>query len=144
MLRFLSLLLIPLLFSFSSFASGTNNSLPEKSIRIVIDERGYAYIGRDTLTIIEITEEMHIRLWKSYLGTGKMPGVFLVNYRGNAASIHQTATEKALKEAQQKTLQEFCVHKYKKKFENVSSSQLKKMKKQFPILFQQVFTSPDN
>jgi hypothetical protein len=144
MFRFLSLLLIPVLFSFNSLAFDGSSVLPEKAIRITIDERGYASIGRDTLTIIELTEEIHIRLWKSYLGTGKMPGVVLVSYKGNAASIHQTATEKALKEAQQKTLQEFCVHKYKKKFENVSSSQLKKMKKQFPILFQQVFTSPDN
>jgi hypothetical protein len=142
MIRFLSLLLIPVLFSANSFASG--RTLPEKTIRITIDERGYAYIGRDTLTIIEITEEIHIRLWKSYLGTSKMPGLILVNYKGNAAAINQAATEKALKEAQQKTLQEFCVHKYKKKFEDVSSNQKKKIKKQFPILFQQVFTSSDS
>jgi hypothetical protein len=144
MLRFLSLALIPLLFSFNSFASGTNKSLPEKGIRIVIDERGYAYIGRDTLTIIEVTEEIHIRLWKSYLGTSKMPGIIFVSYRGNAAAINQAATEKALKEAQQKTLQEYCVHKFKKKFEDISSKQQKKIKKQFPVLFQQVFTSSDN
>lgn len=142
MLRLFSLILIPVLFSINCFASGAGKPLPEKSIHITIDERGYAYIGRDTLTIIEITEEIHIRLWKSYLGASKMPGLILVSYKGNAAAINQAATEKALKEAQQKTLQEFCVHKYKKRFEDISSNQQKKIKKQFPVLFQQTFTAP--
>lgn len=141
MLRFLSLLLIPVLLSINSFAAGADKPFPEKIIRIKVDERGYAYIGRDTLTIIEITEEIHIRLWKSYLGTSKMPGLILVNYTGNAAAINQVATDKALKEAQQKTLQEFCVHKYKKRFEEISGKQQKKIKKQFPVLFQQNFAS---
>ncbi len=127
--------------SFSLLVQSFNNSdrLP-KRINITIDEKGLAYIGRDTLLIIGITEEIHIRLWKSYLSTSKMPAMILVTYTGNAAASHQAATEKALKEAQQKTLQQYSVHKYKKKFEETTSSQQRKVKKLFPVLFQQNFT----
>lgn len=116
-------------------------SPPEKFIRIHVDTRGYAYVGKDTLTVIELTDELRIRLWKSYLGTGKMPKAVLVSYIAGAAEWQQAATEKALKEGLQKALQQLCVHRFKKKYEAISKGQQQKLKKQFPVLFQQVFAA---
>ena len=141
-LFFLALFFTNLVVANKIYAAPVNS--PEKFIRIHVDPRGYAYVGKDTLTIIELTDEIRIRLWKSYLGTGKMPKALLVSYAGNAAEVNKTATEKALKEGLQKTLQQLCVHKFKKRFEDIGKGQQQKLKKQFPVLFQQLFTAPES
>jgi hypothetical protein len=117
-------------------ASDKGKEVPEKVINVVVNEEGFAYIGRDTLPIKEVSEEIHLRLWKGYLGTGNMPSQILVKYLGNGQALHQEAIEKAVKEAQQKTLQKYCVQKHKKRFEDISSNQQQKIKKHFPVLFQ--------
>ena len=122
-----------------TWASNDSKVIPEKIIQVVVDEKGFAYMGRDTLPIKEGSEEVHLRLWKGYLGTGKMPTQILVKYLGNGKSLQQEAVEKAIKDAQEKTLQKFCVQKHKKRFEDIPGNKQDKIKKQFPVLFQRTY-----
>ena len=117
-----------------------NKPLPEKVISITINENGFAISGRDTLPLVELAEEIHLRLWKSYLGTGKMPDRIVVKYLGTGVVSHKGETEKAIKEGQQKALQELCVQKHKKRYEDISDNQKSKVKKQYPVLFQENFS----
>ncbi len=111
----------------------------DRSIVITITEKGLALSGRDTLMIIELTDELRTRLWKSYLGTGKMPPRIQVIYNENVPSSLKEETEKAIREGQAKALTDVCLQKHKKRYEEVSSSQQKKIRKRFPVLFQQQF-----
>lgn len=110
-----------------------------KVITIAIDESGKISIGRDIFTTEQLTEELQIRLWKSYLGTGKMyDGVHLEIAAGARTDII-SSVKKAIKEAQGKALIDVCLQKHKKLFDDLSSRQQEKIRMQFPVLFQQAY-----
>ena len=139
MLRLFLLSLLIIIISPARAASKLVKPQPEKIITVIVDENGLAYIGRDTLIIYQVTEELHNRLWKSFLGTGKMPDIISLKFEGAVSDEKKSAAVKAIKEAQQKTIEEICVHKYKKRFEEIKSKQKTKIKNRFPILFQATF-----
>ena len=94
-------------------------------------------MGRDTLTVTQLTTEIQRRLWKSYLGTGKMYDALKVIFAGDVAEEVKKVVLESVHEAQQKALTEYCIDKHRKRFENLSSGQQKKIRKQFPVLFQE-------
>jgi len=51
----------------------------------------------------------------------------------------RSAAMDAIKSAQQKALTEVCLEKHKKRFDDLNENQRNKIKKQFPVLFQQTF-----
>lgn len=110
----------------------------KKIIDMSVDEKGKIYIGRDTLTSDQLVEELKIRLWKSYMGTGKMYDGIKVEYTGNPSSSVKETTKKSIHEAQQKTLIDVCLQKHKKLYEDLSSRQQQKIRKEFPVLFQKI------
>jgi hypothetical protein len=117
----------------------TENNFPEKIISITVSEKGYACIGRDTLTIDQLAAELQQRLWKSYLGTGKMYDAIHLQFTGEVLTSVKDSTMDAIRKAQKKALADICLEKYKKLFEDINSRQQDKIRKQFPVLFQQDF-----
>jgi hypothetical protein len=107
-----------------------------RDITIAIDPNGFAYIGRDTLTIDKLAFEVQQRLWKSYLGTGKMYDHIKIELRGEVLMGTRGSALDAIKQGQEKALAELCVLKFKKEYNNLSEAQQRKLQKQFPVLFQ--------
>lgn len=132
------LLFLSLFFtSLSSKAAGNIQKInPQKIITVSVNEKGWVMIGRDTLTIDQLTDELQKRLWKSYLGTGKMFDAIHLEFTGQPPTVIQKSARDAINEAQRKALIDISVQKHEKRFENLSSRQRKKIKKQFPVLFQ--------
>jgi hypothetical protein len=108
----------------------------EKTIIIIVGANGMATIGKDTLTSEQLTEELQKRLWKSYLGTGKMYDSISLRFTDEVMITIKTAIKKAIQEGQNKALTDVCLQKHKKLFEDLNNSQQAKIRKQFPVLFQ--------
>jgi hypothetical protein len=112
---------------------------PEKSITIIVNEKGNALIGRDTLPMDQLAAELQKRLWKSYLGTGKMYKAIHLQFTGEVLMGVRSSAMDAIKQAQKNALIEICLQLHKKLFEDLSSRQQKKIQKQFPVLFQSTY-----
>jgi len=137
MIRIVSVALF--IFSFvtakaSDFSEKIN---PQRSITVTVDQKGWIYIGKDTLTADQLAEELQNRLWKSYLGTGKMYHSIRLEHAGEVLPEIDGNVKKAIKEAQQKALTEVCLQLHKKLYDDLGNRQQRKIRNQFPVLFQQ-------
>jgi len=131
-------LLISLFFAspYSKAAGNIQKNNPQKIITVSVNEKGWVMIGRDTLTIDQLTDELQKRLWKTYLGTGKMFDAIHLEFSAQTPAVIQKSARDAIKESQRKALVDISVQKHDRRFEDLSSRQQKKIKKQFPVLFQ--------
>jgi biopolymer transport protein ExbD len=135
---FLSTLL--LLFITHARATGfTKKNSPKKIITITVNEKGNIFIGRDTLTSVDLTDELQKRLWTSYLGTDRMYDAIYIDFKGEVSMNTKETVKKAILEAQKKALTDLCLQKHKKLFDDLNNHQQIKIRKQFPVLFQQDF-----
>ena len=109
----------------------------EKNIYINVDEIGIISIGRDTVSSDELARYIQERLFKSYMGTGKMYSkIKLTKTDGQVPEMVMEVVLTEIKAGQQRALTELCLQKHKDFFENISERQQAKLKKQFPVLFQ--------
>ena len=135
MQRIFFILLIVLAGINTKAASSSIIHSSEKIIAITVNEKGQAFIGRDTLSLEELSPEVQKRLWKSYMGTGKMYDAIHLQFTGEVASGIKKSALDAIQLAQKNALTEICLEKYKKVFDKLSSRQQKRIEKQFPVLF---------
>jgi hypothetical protein len=121
---------------FLSKKDGAATPFAEKIITIKVNTSGIISVGRDTITSDDLAMYIRERLFKSYTGTGKMyDGIKLVK-DGEPQIIVFDIVVKEIAKGQQKALNELCLEKYKRLFENISGRQQEKLKKNFPVLFQ--------
>lgn len=139
MTRGFALMIIFLVSVSAKSFNATERYYTEKVITVLLSETGKIIIGTDTLTTDQMRDELQKRLWKSYLGTGKMYDAIHLEMPTNVDAGLVTNTKKAIQEAQRKALIDVCLQKHEKLFEDLSSRQQEKIKKQFPVLFQQDF-----
>jgi len=132
-----SIIAFVLLFTVTnSFAN--HKSLPqEKILTVVVDSRGFNVMGRDTLMNDKLESEIKERLWKSYLGTGKMYDRIDLQTHGDVAPSVKEAAIDAIKKGQEKALAEYCVLKHKNSYDKLSAKDQAKIRQHYPVLFQQ-------
>ena len=123
-----------LIFAFLLF--GIKPLPQQKILTVAVDKNGQIFMGRDTLSLDGLPYEIQQRLFKSYLGTGKMYDQIQFQRMGDVLPTIIHATTEAIKEGQEKALREFCVSKYSSPFDKLKSSQQGKVRKQYPVLFQ--------
>ena len=111
---------------------------PQKIITITINADGIIFMDRDTLSTDDLAATLKERLWKSYLGNGKMYDSIKIKFAGEVLMGVRGSALDAIELARQNALKELCIQKYKKLFKNLSSIQKKKIKRQFPVLFQKL------
>lgn len=114
----------------------------EKVLLVKIDEIGLIRIGRDTLSADQLARYIQERLFKSYLGTGQMYD--RIKFEKQDPQVPEAVVEVILKEirtGQQKALQELCLQKFSKTWEMLDDKKQSRVRKQFPVLFQQDFTN---
>jgi hypothetical protein len=114
-------------------------SIPQEIILISVHSDNTAVIGKDTFDMEGLTHELQQRFWKSYLGTGKIPIELKVHYNNSPTATEQKTVTDAIKKAQQNALIELCLQLHKKIFAELSERQQDKIKRQYPVLFQQKF-----
>lgn len=137
-----SFILLLTVFLFSSPEENfiTKNLSGEKVIHVIVDESGIISIGRDTVTSDELARYIQERLFKNYLGTGKMYDKILFSKANdNVPAIVAEVVLNEIIEGQKRALRELCVQKYENKYDNITKKQQAKLKKAFPVLFQQKF-----
>jgi hypothetical protein len=111
----------------------------KKGLTIVVSEKGYALLGKDTFEVDQMALELTKRLWKSYTGTGKMYAAIHVQYNGQVNDMDKGLVLKEIQTAQKNALTEVCLQTHKKLFDDLSDRQQRKIQRQFPVLFQTSF-----
>jgi len=112
----------------------------EKTLLIQVDETGLIKIGRDTVGFDQLARYIQERLFKSYMGTGQMHD--RIKLEKTEAFVPEPVMEdilKEIKEGQRRALSELSILKYKKGFEALDNKKQSRIKKKFPVLFQQTF-----
>jgi len=139
----MKLLFFLISFSFSCLNSSANSqkyfTTDKKIIVISVNEKGQAFIGKDSFDMEGLTEELHQRLWKSYLGTSKMQDEIKLEFTTAVSSDIKKNSIEAIRKAQQTTLIDLSLQLHKKRFEDLTAKQQEKIKTKYPILFQQKF-----
>jgi hypothetical protein len=126
-------------FLFANKKANTSSLLADKIITVKVNTAGIISVGRDTISSDDLALYIRERLFKSYTGTGKMyDGIKLVK-EGNPEQVVWDVILKEIAKGQQKALNELCLEKYKRLFENISGRQQEKLKKNFPVLFQTTY-----
>jgi hypothetical protein len=118
------------------------NGLADKVIAVRIEESGIILVGRDTVTTENLSRYIQERLFKSYLGTGRMHN--RISFSKSSENIPALVTDivvKEIKEGQQRALRQLCAEKYKKQYEKLSNHQQEKLQKLYPVLFQTDYTT---
>jgi hypothetical protein len=120
-------------------SSAISNPSAQKVITIKVNQSGIISAGRDTISSDDLANYIRERLFKSYTGTGKMYDAIKLIKDGEPQAIVFEVILKEIVNGQKKALTELCLEKYKKLFENISSRQQAKLKKNFPVLFQTTY-----
>lgn len=114
--------------------------LADKVLLVTVSETGTVTVGRDTVNADNLARYIQERLFKSYLGTGKMQDAIKLNpTSSNVPEMVTAVIIKEIQEGQKKALTEVCVQKYRKRFDSLDRKKQDKLKKQFPVLFQSDF-----
>jgi hypothetical protein len=114
----------------------SNSIAADKIINVKVNVSGIITIGRDTVSSDDVALYIRERLFKSYTGTGKMYDAIKLAKEGEPEKVVMDVVLKEIASGQKKALNELCLEKYKKVFEDISSRQKAKLKKNFPVLFQ--------
>ena len=116
---------------------------PEKKsgLSVVLYETGVITVGRDTVGSDELARYIQERLFKSYMGTGKMySGISFKKENDNVPETTANVVLGEIKEGQRRALNELCLQEYRKTFDHIDDKKKAKLKKRFPVLFQTTYT----
>jgi hypothetical protein len=135
----IGLIFLSFTFLFVNKKANASTSLAGKIITVKVNTAGIISVGRDTISSDDLALYIRERLFKSYTGTGKMyDGIKLVK-DGEPENVVFEIVRKEITNGQKKALTELCLEKYKRLFEDISSRQQDKLKKNFPVLFQTTY-----
>lgn len=134
-------LLLLLLTCFSWPASHAAKKITaDKVLVVTVHETGTIIVGRDTVSADNLARYVQERLFKSFMGTGKMHDhIKLVKATDAVPDMVTTVVVEEIQSGQRKALQEISLQKYRKKFDTLDVKKQGKLKKQFPVLFQARF-----
>ena len=108
----------------------------EKVITVNVNGSGIITVGRDTISSDDLAMYIRQRLFKSYTGTGKMYDAVKLSINGEPKTAVLEVIKKEIASGLKKTLNELCLEKYKKLYEDLSTRQQSKLKKNFKVLFE--------
>ena len=109
----------------------------EKILLITVNETGNIKVNGDPVGSDFLASYIQERLFKSYLGTGKMhDGIKLIKLSDNVPDIVAEVVINEIKEGQRKALVQVSLLRYNKLFDSLDTKKQEKMQKLFPVLFQ--------
>lgn len=126
--------------SVAIFLSAKRLVVADKILLVQVNEIGIITVNNDTVGSDLLARYIQERLFKSYLGTGKMYSrIILHKADDNVPDIVTAVVIKEIKDAQQKALTEVSLQKYNRSFNSLEERRKEKIKKLFPVLFQDTF-----
>ena len=126
--------------SVAIFLSAKRLVVADKILLVQVNEIGIITVNNDTVGSDLLARYIQERLFKSYLGTGKMYSrIILHKADANVPDIVTAVVIKEIKDAQQKALTEVSLQKYNRSFNSLEERRKEKIKKLFPVLFQDTF-----
>jgi hypothetical protein len=131
------LLLVGLTIGSLVWASGNP---AEKVLLVKVDEIGLVSVGRDNVGADNLARYIQERLFKSYMGTGQMHDK--IRLEKTDAEVPEPVMEVVIAEiklGQRRALTDLCLQKFSKTFEELDRKKQGRLKKQFPVLFQETF-----
>ena len=112
-------------------------AVDEKILLVTVNETGFIKVNGDPVGSDFLASYIQERLFKSYLGTGKMhSGIKLVKLSDNVPDLVAEVVTNEIKEGQRKALVQVCLLRYNKLFDSLDTKKKEKMQKLFPVLFQ--------
>jgi len=133
------LLLLLTCFSWPT-ANAAKKITADKILLVTVNETGTITVGRDTVSADNLARYVQERLFKSFMGTGKMHDhIKLVKATDAVPDMVTTVVVEEIQSGQRKALQELSLQKYRKKFDTLDAKKQGKLKKLFPVLFQSRF-----
>lgn len=125
----------------ASISSSAKETTPvEKILLVQVNEIGIITVNRDTVGSDLLARYIQERLFKSYLGTGKMHSrIKLQKTDGNVPDMVTEVIIKEIKDGQQRALTEVSLQKHNRSFGSLDKRKQDKLKKLFPVLFQESF-----
>lgn len=134
-------LLCLLFLSFSFLPAAAKKLSAEKVLLIRVDEIGVVTVNQDTVGADVLALYIQERLFKSFLGTGQMHNRIKLEKTSNGvADLVTEVIIKEINEAQKRALRQVCVEKFNKNFDGLEKRKQDKLKKQFPVLFQTIYS----
>ncbi|MFN8290453.1 MAG: hypothetical protein U0U70_09360 [Chitinophagaceae bacterium] len=125
---------------FSQSARSAAMAPDEKILLVRVNDIGLITVGRDTVGSDQLARYIQERLFKSYLGTGKMYDRIMFESQGDQVPAEvANAVIGEIRDGQNKALQELCLQKFERTFEMLDKRKKDRLRKQFPVLFQEQF-----
>lgn len=128
---------------FSLLSARASANLPEKKpgLSVMVYKTGVITVGRDTVSSDELARYIQARLFKSYMGNGKMyPSISFKKENENVPETIVKVVLEEIKEGQRRALNELCLQEFRKTFDNIDNRKKAKLKKRFPVLFQTTYS----
>ena len=115
----------------------------QKTVTIHVNEKSELTIDGVSVYSDNLAKEIQQRLWRSYMSNGKMLQSIVFRMDQGVPDGTKTMVLDAIKTAQSKTLTVLSLHKHKKRFEDIGSTKQDRIRKQFPVLFQDNYSPAD-
>jgi hypothetical protein len=126
------------LFLITNASPQSQNKSAPKLVTVTVYSNGKATIGGVIFIADSLASKLNKKLWSNYTSTGKMYDSIRIKFSGNVLMGLKGAALDAILEAQQNTLNELCQKKYNLSFDKLDPAMQEKIKKQFPVLFQEL------
>ena len=110
----------------------------QKTISIQADQKGELWIDRVKIQRERLANELEQRLWRGYITSSIMVKNIQLIVEGSPNPAFEQELKDAIKKGQERTLAILSLHKYGKRFEDIGNSKQERLRKQFPVLFQEV------
>lgn len=134
-------LLLSVLLVLATQAKATNRLQGEKILQVTITESGIITVGRDTVDSENLARYIQERLFKSYLGTGRMyDRIILSQQTESTPDMVTDVVIREIRQGQQRALTQVSLQKYRNTFDKLDDKKKSKLKKMFPILFQELIS----
>jgi hypothetical protein len=116
----------------------TNNKPIPKIITATVSSNGKTSIGGVNFSTDSLAAQLNKKMWSSYLSTGKMYDSINVKFSGEVHMGARGSALDAIINGMQKTLNDLCQEKYNASFENLDPAMQDKIRKQYPVFFQEL------
>jgi hypothetical protein len=133
-LIFLFLFIIPV---FAGSARTISDA--EKILDLQITASGIIHSGADTIAQDKLADWVKNRLFKSWVGNGKIYTKIKFSGADKVNPIISEAIIKEIREGQRLALIAFSLELYRTNFENLDPKKQEKFKNKYPVLFQESF-----
>ena len=116
----------------------------QKILTVTVNQKGIITLGRDIIKAGQLAQALQERLFSSYKGTDRMHDrIVYIRYNNVADSIHKSVVQE-IRSGQQRALNNYCIDRYRKRFDELDEKRKQQVMDDLPVLFQTEYELPDD